>query len=536
MYNLKNLNDYEYEVLSMDVMERILQKRLHRFARGRDGGIDVCDSIRNPKIIIQVKQYNNSKYSNLKSIIINSEVEKIKKLNLEDYFLCTSLELTRNNKEELYGILQPFMKSPDNIIDGIEMNDFLEKDENQDIVKKNYKLWLNSTNVLSLINNQNVFIDCETLMYDIENQVKNFVETDGYIEALNKINKENIVILVGAPGVGKSTISKMILLKYANEGYKVRYTTDNNISKIKDVLSMDAECKEIILLDDFLGQHYLNLRETEPNELKSLLAFIQKNKNKKIVLNSRITILKEAQRRYITFNELIDKYDNNIYLINLDNMKKIEKAKILYNHLYFNDIPMEHFLDIKKDKRYFKIIEHPNYNPRIIEYVTKKRVFENVNANEYFTYIMKSLKNPQDIWKDEFENRLLAEDRMLVYTLYTLTNSSIEIGKLKESYNCMIRNIPNLDTTINVFDRTIYRLSNSLLLKIVDKTEIKVGVLNPSINDYVKNELNDNENLLVGLVNNAIYIEQMIKFTCNNEVKKKILEKIENNQYKLKRK
>lgn len=372
MYNLKNLNDYEYEVLCLDAMSKMLKKKLYRFARGKDGGIDICDNIDNPKIIIQVKQYSNSKYSNLKSVIKNEEVKKIQRICPDEYYLCTSMELTRENKKELYEILTPYMKEATNIIDGVEMNDFLEQEDNIDIVKKNYKLWINSTNVLSLINNKNVFIDCDELVYDIENHIKSFVETEGYVDAYNKLNKENIIIIIGGPGVGKSTISKMILLKYASDGYKARYTTDNNISNIKNILSMDNDSKEIVLLDDFLGQHYLNLKESEPNELKTLLSFIHRNKNKKLILNSRITILNEAKNRYINFNELIEEYETNTYLINLDNMKKVEKAKILYNHMFFNNIPREHFINIKEDKRYLNIVKHKNYNPRIIEYVTKK--------------------------------------------------------------------------------------------------------------------------------------------------------------------
>ena len=45
MYNLKNLNDYEYEVLCLDAMSKMLKKKLYRFARGKDGGIDICDNI-----------------------------------------------------------------------------------------------------------------------------------------------------------------------------------------------------------------------------------------------------------------------------------------------------------------------------------------------------------------------------------------------------------------------------------------------------------------------------------------------------------
>ncbi len=526
MYNLKNLNDYEYEVLCLDTMSKILKKKLYRFARGKDGGIDICDNIDNPKIIIQVKQYSNSKYSNLKSVIKNEEFKKIQRICPNEYYLCTSMELTRENKKELYEILTPYMKEATNIIDGIQMNDFLEQEDNIDIVKKNYKLWINSTNVLSLINNKNIFIDCDELMYDIENHIKSFVETEGYVEAYNKLNKENIIIIIGGPGVGKSTTSKMILLKYASDGYKVRYTTDNNISNIKNILSMDNDSKEIVLLDDFLGQHYLNLKESEPNELKTLLSFIHRNKNKKLILNSRITILNEAKNRYINFNELIEEYETNTYLINLDNMKKVEKAKILYNHMFFNNIPREHFINIKEDKRYLNIVKHKNYNPRIIEYVTKKNRYKSIDSKQYYNYIIKNLDNPKDVWKDEFENRLSTEDRTLMLILYSLTNNYIEINILREVYNKSIKGLYNIDTSLNTFDRVIYRLSDSLIVKLEDSNRIKVGVLNPSINDYIKNELDLNVNEQMYIAHNAIYVEQLLKLSDSEAVEEIIKEKV----------
>lgn len=538
MYNLKNLNDYEYEVLCLDVMSKILKKKLYRFAKGKDGGIDICNEIHNPKIIIQVKQYSNSKYSNLKSVIKNEELEKIKKICPDEYYLCTSMELTRENKKELYEILTPYIKEVTNIIDGVQMNDFLEQEENIDIVKKNYKLWINSTNVLSLINNKNIFIDCDELMYDIENHIKSFVETEGYVEAYNKLNKENIIIIIGGPGVGKSTISKMILLKYASDGYKVRYTTDNNISNIKNILSMDNDSKEMVLLDDFLGQHYLNLKESEPNELKTLLSFIHRNKNKKLILNSRITILNEAKNRYINFNELIEEYETNTYLINLDNMKKVEKAKILYNHMFFNNIPREHFINIKEDKRYLNIVKHKNYNPRIIEYVTKKNRYKSIASKQYYNYIMNNLDNPKDVWKDEFENRieqiykykiLSKEIKELVILAFERSYENINSPQEKREYGNMIINFIKNNEMVEFYNLDQVLHDTYKMNFILQKLEL--DDLENFIDEYIEvylDIIDSNE------INNMIKLfKQYIIAEIENEIHKEAEMDLDNSTYEI---
>lgn len=524
MYDLRNLNDYEFEALSLDIMQKILDTKLYRFPKGKDGGIDLCDEIDKPKIIIQAKHYKDN--NSLKYNIEKYERKKVEKLNPENYYLCTSCELTKNKKIEIYNILKPYMESANNIISGIDISDFIEKEENQDIVKKHYKLWLAASNVLSLVNNKKIFIDCDELVYDIEKKSKFFVETKGYINALEKLKKENVIIIVGAPGVGKSTISKMILLKYVSEGYSVRYASDNNIGDIKNILSNDKESKEIVLLDDFLGQHYLNLKESEPNELKTLCAFIKRNPNKKLIMNSRITILSEARNKFITFDELMEEYDENKYLIDLDKMSQVEKAKILYNHFYFNNLPKEYFIEIQKGSRYLNIIRHRNYNPRIIEYVTKNKRVKLIKVENYYKYIMDNLDNPKDVWKDEFENRLESSDRKLMFTLYSLTNRYIDINLLNRVYGKYINKDSQIDKSVNIFERVTSRLSDSLVNKIPKDKNIEIGVLNPSINDYMKNELDSNINQIMDIVKSAVYIEQILKFEHHKEVEVFIREKI----------
>jgi hypothetical protein len=520
MYNLNNLNDYEFELLCKDIMQKKLETDLYTYARGRDGGIDIADKGLNPQIIIQVKHYK--KYGDLKNTLVKIELAKIKGINIKSYYICTGICLTKANKNEICEIFKDYNIDNSNIISGIDIDDFLQDETNRNIVNKHYKLWLCSTSIILLINNQNIFIDCEELMLDIEDQLKLLVETEAYNKAKEILHKNNIIILTGGPGVGKSTISKMLLLYWANKGYKVRYSSENDVSEMKKVLSRDPEEKEVVLLDDFLGQHYLNIKDSYPNEIKSLISFIERNKNKKLILNTRITIFSEAKQLFINFSQLMQRYDENIYLINLNNMTDCEKAKIFYNHMYFNSISKEYFEDIKKDRRYFNIIKHKNFNPRIIEFITNKFNYSSIPSERYYEYTMQKLNNPEDVWRNEFEKRMQNYDRIFMYVLYSLTDITIDIEKLQKAFNFYIENLSQVDTSINIFNNSFVRLSNSLIKSFEQNGSIKVSVLNPSINDYIKNELKTNSIEQKQIIKYSLYVEQIVKIENSNESKKTI--------------
>lgn len=527
MFDLANLNDFEFESLCRDIMQKKLAKELHIFARGVDEGIDICDKNINPNIMIQVKHYIGSTVAHLKSSL-RKEIVKVEKQNPSKYYICTSLTLTRKNKVEIVKMFGEYAPDISFVLDKNDINNFLEESQNEDIAFKNYKLWLCASNVLSLVNNQNTFIDCTELMLDIEAQIKLFVETQAYRDSLKVLNDENIIIIVGAPGVGKSTLSKMILLYYASKDYVVRYVSSNNIGEIKKAISLDKSKKEIVLLDDFLGQHYLNLKDQQPNELRTLISYVEKSKNKKLVLNSRITILNEAIQTYIPFKDMMEKHESKKYLIDLDKMSDLEKAEIFYNHLYFNYMPGDYLTNIKSEKHYLKVIKHKNYNPRIIEYITKRNNYESVNPQEYFTYIIRKLNNPEDVWRDEFRNRLQSSDRILMNTLYSLTDTMIDGKSLEKAFNKRIIKDLNIDTSVNQFRETITRLTNSLLKVVDDKGIAKISVINPSVNDYLLSELTVNESEQIHIINNAVFFEQILKIELSESAIEHLIKKLIN--------
>ncbi|MEG2288425.1 MAG: restriction endonuclease [Clostridium sp.] len=485
MFNYTNLNDVEFEELCKDVMEKKLSTTLRLFAKGRDGGIDLTDNTCTHNIIVQAKHYIGSKFPNLRTTLKN-EIKNVNKWKPNQYHICCGMMLTDANITEIYDMFSDFMENDKNIITLREIDDFLQKSENSDVVRKHYKLWLYASNILDEIFNQDIFVDCESLLSDIDEDSKFFVQTNIYEQCIEYLDKNGLLMITGGPGVGKTITSKMLVLYYATQGYRVRYTTNGDISDIKKSLSSEKECKEIILLDDCLGQHYFNMKHTQENELLSLIKYVKLSKTKKLILNSRITILNEAKERSIDFNIFFREKKIRSFTINMNEITQLEKAKIFYNHLIYRCIPKEYYNTIKQNKNYLKIIQHNNYTPRIIEHITYATNYSKVTPAAYFDYILENLSNPNDIWKNEFDRRLQDVDRAFLSTLYSLTDTNVECGVLKKCFNSRLSQMKNVDYTIDNYESIVSRLNQSIINVIDNKGKMHIGVINPSVNDYLK--------------------------------------------------
>ncbi|NFM77949.1 hypothetical protein FDC04_03725, partial [Clostridium botulinum] len=528
MFNYRNLDDVEFEELCKDIMQKKLKTTLRTFRKGIDGGIDLKDNIPENNIIVQVKHYINSTFSDLKTSL-KKEVKKVKNLNPNKYYICCSQELRPSHIKEIYELFKDYMETDKNIITLKEIDDFLNKETNSNIIRKHFKLWLHSSNILSEINNQNIFIDCESLLEDIKEESNYYVQTQTYDKCIKVLDELRMLMLVGAPGVGKTTISKMVILHYATLGYRIRYTTNGDVSDIKKALSMDRETEEIVLLDDCLGQYYFKIKDTQESELISLIKYIKNNKKKKIILNSRITILNEAKDKSQEFENFITNNGIEMYTIDMDKISMKEKARIFYNHLYFNKVPNEYYTSVRNNKNYFKIINHKNYNPRIIEYVTQSERYKDISAEEYGDFILLKLNNPKDVWRDEFERKIGFVDRIFMLTLFSITDTTVAYNVMEECFNKRLSMRIDTDSTINNFINTLNRLNKSMI-KLIDNNGVKeISVLNPSINDYIKGVFFENTSELDNIRNCIVFYEQIERCYFEDNINEIIKQKIKSN-------
>jgi len=517
MLNFSNLNDLEFEYLCKDVMSRMLGVELRRFGKGRDGGIDLTDDTDKKTIVVQVKHYIKTDVTGLLSAL-RKEVPKVEENDPEKYYVCCSKELTPQNTNDIYAMFSEYMESPNNIITIIEINDFLEKEENVDILRKHFKLWIESTNILTSIFTNDICIDSDVLLSDIKESVHMFVKTTAYDNALSCLEKNNVLIIVGDPGVGKTITSKMLVLHYATQGYKIRYTTDGaDLASLKKALSQSSNDKEIILLDDCFGQAYFSMKDTQENQLLALIKCVKMSSNKVLIMNSRVTIYQEATMRTPSLVKSLDKKEYRAYVLDMSNISLVEKAKIFYNHLYFGNVPTAYREDIIYNKNYMKIVRHDNYNPRIVEFVTNKRQFEQVAPSRYAEFILGCLNNPQEIWENEYSRRLSNIDRILLNTLYSLTNTTISMDVAKRCFENRLGMMGGVDLSINHFEQSVKRLHNSMIKIVDDKGCRMLSVSNPSVNDFLRSYLERNTPEKQQIIAHSICFRQLKRLLSKDE-------------------
>ena len=487
MLNFANLNDMEFEALCRDILERKLGIPLRRFAVGRDGGVDLADDVQDLCVMVQVRHYLKSDVSTLIRSL-KKELPKVAERNPKRYYICCSRELSPDRVRELYCHFRDYMDSDRQIITLPEIDDFLKAPENKDILQKHFKLWIDATGILEELCNDAVFVDCEAFLADIHELHKLFVRTAAFDQALNVLSQNRTLCIIGDPGVGKSIACKMLVLHYAAQGYRVRCTTDvAELTALKASLRREPDTKEVILLDDCFGQAYFEMKSSQSSELLSLIKYVKLRPGKILILNSRVTIFQEARQRRQELLRSLEREEYRVFLLDLNSLSLPEKAKILYNHLVFSGIPREYFDAL--EHRFRHIIAHPNYSPRIMEFVCSPSRWRQVPAAQFYDYIISQLENPSQMWKEEYEHRLQAVDRILLQTVYSTTTTSIRTEYLRQCFDWRIAKDPTIDKTIDQFSNALTRLSEGFLTILDHHNHQTVAMKNPSINDFLRNRL-----------------------------------------------
>ncbi|EMD0830731.1 restriction endonuclease [Morganella morganii] len=491
-YDFRALNNEEFERLAIDLLSKRENMLIERFKSGKDGGID-GRFYHFGEVIIQVKHYVKTGYSGLLSKLKSEEVAKVENLKPNRYIFITSVGLSPANKKEIYDLFNPYIRKNNDIIGPEYLNDLLTL--YPEIERNHYKLWLSSTNFLiSLLNNATIQ-NSNFLIEDARKESYKFIKTKQLKKALEILDKNKVVIITGLPGVGKTTLAKQVMLMHCNSDYEVYYI-EGSISEVDSLYF--KEKKQFFYFDDFLGATLLEI--FTKNSDSKIVQFIKKiitDKNKKMILTSRTNILNRAKNLSEIFN--IEKIEKKEFEINVSDLTDIEKAEILYNHVWHSSLPQEYIDTFYDNRNYWKIIHHPNFNPRLISFITDSDRISGIDSSNFWSYIENSLDNPEMIWSHCFNNQTREEVLDLV-CLVVFNANNIEERDCKKALKCVfnIKYKNNFHSKVNKIDEYIKESIKSTLNRILmpineENIMIRLTPFNPSVSDYIINRYASDE-------------------------------------------
>lgn len=516
-YNLSVLNDKEFEELSKDLLDIELGVNLQIFKGGKDKGIDLRYSYtKENEIIVQAKHYIGSSFNDLKTSL-KKELTKIQNLTPTPlrYIVTTTVDLSPQNTSEILGMLSPYIKNTNDIYGKKRIEALLSN--NPEVERKYFKLWLTSTNILSEILFNASKGRSDFYKEKILRRASLYVPTKNFNLAINKLNENKFIIISGEPGVGKTTLAYMLICDMLANGFLL-INIDDQIKDAEELFSMDPDKKQIFFFDDFLGANIneiLNKRNTE-SKIVNFIERIQSSKNKFLILTSRTTILNQANHNYEHFARgrysAISRYE-----VKLSEYSLYDKGKILYNHLFHSSIT-KHFSDaFYIGKNYLKIIQHKNYFPRLIEFITTEHNYNDVEYKDFEEFIFRNLDNPNQIWKVAFEKQLDDEDRFLLVTLFsfaqkTVSNAMFE-SAFESRYEFEIKQ-SNISRKVNAYNSALKTLLDGFIVSVKDQRtgENFYSFINPSVVDFLLNYIKHNNDEKKRILYSIGYIEQLIGY------------------------
>lgn len=503
-YDFRILSPFEFECLSRDLLCKRDKLDFSNFAEGRDGGIDLRASMAaGDTVIAQAKRYKE--YHELKKVL-KDEVAKVKKLNPSRYIITTSVDLTAKNIDEIKGMFSPYIKNNNDVLGKQELNKLLSR--YKDIELQYYKLWLSSSDVLDAFLKKRIYKNSQFEMDEIKRNVQTYVMNPSFDKARKILLSYKYVIISGVPGIGKTSLARMLvylLLSKVGGGYEQFYFISDRLDDFADVFEEGK--KQIFFFDDFLGNTQFKPAENNfDDKLVRFIHAVQSYPDKLFILCTREYILNDAKKYYARLEQ------NNLEMakcvVDMGEYSRWIKGQILYNHLVSSDMKDEYLQAIVSNKNYLTLIDHPNFNPRIIETFIRQSANETCKADKYFLKIKSFFDKPDSVWQAAYEQLTLVAREML-QVLATMS-PPVMYDDWKEAYSHFYRTIHSDKDYLDEREwNNSVRLLGDCFIKIENgHWGHYVDYFNPGVKDFIISYISGEPTIQTRLLSASYFVEQ----------------------------
>ncbi|MFR0714574.1 restriction endonuclease [Enterobacterales bacterium BD_CKDN230030183-1A_HGKHYDSX7] len=501
-YDFKQLSPNDFEELSRDLIQARDQITLESFKSGKDGGIDFRIAHGSRNTIVQCKHYSGTGFAGLLNSLVK-ESTKAQKLNPTRYILITSVGLSPDNKTSIAQMFGQFLCTAD-IIGQDDLNNLLTL--HPSVQMTHYKLWLASKVVLDRVIHNASITQSEFDTDRVRRDIQRYVSSAAFPRALKMLDSERVAIISGAPGVGKTSLAKMLLYYYLDQGYEVVSIVDG-FRRGRERYHKGS--KQIFYYDDFIGATFLgesgsSFTRNEDREILDFIELVRGSPSTALILTTREHILRQALTisEKLKHSTLIDSH----CILEIADYSERQRALILYNHIYFSDLPKEYIKALLKDRFYATIIKHAKFNPRLIEWLSSYRRLKSILPEQYREFVSNLLENPAEIWSHAYENQISDAARSVLLALY-LCGGRTNLPGLEETYISLhsIRSRRyGFRTQPSDWRKAILELNGSFV-----RPTPKFEFINPSVIDMLNEVIRLDESNLIDLVDASCNFPQI---------------------------
>lgn len=510
-YDFHQLSPHDLEQMARDILQAEWGVNLESFKTGKDGGIDFRYAKSNSSIVVQCKHYVRTGPVGLLRDL-EKEAKKVRNLKPLRYVLVTSVPLSPANKDNIVKIIGADILNPGDVLGQDDLNNRLT--QYPAIEGNHYKLWLASRAVFDRVLNNSIITQSEFQVRSIYKDIPRYVQSNAFPRALEILNRDRILIIAGLPGVGKTTLANLLLYEHLEKGYQA-VVIQRDIQEGKTLFQEGKP--QIFYYDDFMGTTFLGDRgaafnHNEDRTLIDFIAMVRASQNARLILTTREHIFCQALDK----SERIRNSDigDHKIILHMTDYTLSQRAEILYNHLYFSELPVEYQNELLRNEFYFQIIRHHKYNPRLIEWLSTYRRVKNVAVEKYVDFVLNLLQDSSEIWRHAYENEISDAGRSLLLAIFSL-NGMTTVVTLEKAFTALHTNRGErygFQRRPEDFRLASRELAGTFIKHTSTNT---VEVLDPSVFDLLNSVIRDTPDNAIDLICGAInfaQIERVWKF------------------------
>jgi len=425
-FALHTLGWKAFQDLCAQVMEEELKTTVSVYREAQDGGQDAVFLANGPDVFTVVGtvqcKFSSKREQRLRPSDITGELEHVEQLVAKKmavvYYFITSMsvdaDVAREVRERLsaLGVAEPHVVGKDWLLGKIKGSPRLRA-----LVPRVYGL-----GDLSTILDERCAAQTLALLGDHRKALNVYVPTAPHQAAVDILAQHKLVLLLGAPATGKSTLAAILAMMAVDKNEVQVFKCDGPI-ELKQYWNPNDN-KRLFWVDDAFGSNLLM-----PEYVNAWIEFMPKLKTAldhgcHFILTSRTHIWNDAKPRIGSRNHQL--LETGTAVVNVGDLTQSEREQILYNHVKAGTQPPRWKAGIKDH------LSQLSREDRLLPEFARRLGDEKFTGNlkKLPDDLLRFISHPQQFLVQTFEE--LSVEQRAAMTLVFLTRSRLPVQLLPE--------------------------------------------------------------------------------------------------------